>query len=97
MKEIIKISIKDLKPEQDDVFKAQGIPPGKEPSGNVASLFKTAMELFLKSSQPIGIISEISIPEFEVVYDGESLNEKRICPFSVLFNFGNCSFKISTL
>ena len=34
MREIIKISIKDLKPEQDDVFKAQGIPPGKEPSEN---------------------------------------------------------------
>jgi hypothetical protein len=77
MREIIEISVNDVKPDRDDVLKTQGIPPGNEPSEKVEALFAKATDLFLEFSQPVGIISDISIPEFEVVYHGEGLNEKR--------------------
>lgn len=77
MKEIIEISVNDVKPDRDDVLKTQGIPPGNEPPEKVQKLFKRAMDLFLEFAQPMGIISNISIPEFEAVYYGEGLNEKR--------------------
>jgi len=76
-REIIEIRVNDVKPDRDDVLKTQGIPPGKKPSENLEPLFKRAMELFLELSHPLCIISEISIPEFEVVYNGEGSNEKR--------------------
>ena len=77
MREIIELSINDVKPERDAVLENQSISPGKELPERVKSLFKMAQELFLEYSQPIGIISEISISAFEVVYYGEGLNEER--------------------
>jgi hypothetical protein len=77
MRHIIKISIDDVKPNRNDILKAQGMPPGKEPSPNVAPLLNQAMEFFMQFSQPISVISEISIPEFQTVYNGEGLNERR--------------------
>lgn len=77
MRKIIEISIDDVKPGEDDVLKVQGISSDKETSHNVKRLLKRAIELFLKSAHPIGVISEISIAEFEFVYVGEGLNEKE--------------------
>lgn len=76
MKEIVEISVNDVKPDREDVLKTQGIPLVNEPPEKVQKLFKRAMDLFLEFAQPIGIISDISIPEFEAVYYGEGLNEK---------------------
>ncbi|TET61757.1 MAG: hypothetical protein E3J47_04695 [Candidatus Stahlbacteria bacterium] len=76
MREIINISINDIKPARDDVLKTQGVPAGSKLSGNVKTLFKKAMALFIECVHPVGIISEISIPEFNIVYAGEGLNEK---------------------
>lgn len=77
MREIIEISVNDVEPDSDEVLKMQGVSPGKKPSENLERVLEEARELFLELSRPIGIISEISIPEFEVVYRGEGLNEKR--------------------
>jgi len=77
MREIIEIPANDIKPCREDVLKIQGIPPGKKPPEKVQTLFTKAMDLSLMFSQPRGIISDISIPEFEAVYHGEGLNEKR--------------------
>lgn len=77
MREIIEISIDDVRPDRDDVLKAQGIPPGRASSENITTLLRRTTELFLESCEPAGIISEISIPEFEIIYPGEGLNEKE--------------------
>ncbi len=84
MREIIQISIDAIEPDIDDVLSMQGIPSGRKPSDNTLTLFQKSMELFRTYAQPIGIISEISIPEFEVVYTGEALNEKRT-PLDAIF------------
>ncbi len=75
MRDIIKIAAHEAQPDKDDVLEIQGIPAGKGTAENVAMLYETAMELFFECAQPVGIISNISISEFEVVYKGESLNE----------------------
>jgi hypothetical protein len=75
MREILKIPASDVKPDKDDVLKAQGIPSGSKQPEEVGTLFSQAMDLFLALSQPVGLVSEISIPEFEIVYHGEGLNE----------------------
>jgi len=77
MKKIIEISVEDSKPETNEVLKTQGIPSGQELPEKVKCLFKKAMRLFSEFSQPVGIISDISIPEFEAVYRGEGLNENE--------------------
>lgn len=77
MREIIEIPIDDAKPERFDVLKTQGIPFGNDLPEKVKTLLKRAIDLFLEFSQPTGIVSDISIPEFGSVYHGEGLNEKK--------------------
>jgi hypothetical protein len=84
MREIQKIPASEIKPDKDDVLKAQGIPSGNEQPKEVETLFSKAMDLFLVFSQPVGLVSEISIPEFEIVYHGEGLNEKET-PLNTIF------------
>lgn len=84
MREIIKISVADTEPDRDEVLGLQGIPNDKKPSQNVVQIFEKSMELYRTCAQPMGIISEISIPAFEVVYAGEALNEERT-PLDAIF------------
>lgn len=84
MREILKIPASDVKPDKDDVLKAQGIPSGSEPPEEVKTLFSRAVDLFLAFSQLVGLVSEISILEFETVYHGEGLNEKET-PLNTIF------------
>ena len=77
MREILKIPADDLKPNRDDVLKALGIPSGGKLPEKAETFLSRAMDLFLELSQPVGVISEISILEFETVYHGEGLNEKN--------------------
>lgn len=76
MREIIHFSIKDIKTDADAVLKNQGISPRTEPLEKINALLNIAIDLFYELSAPVGIISEISIPEFEVIYCGEGQNEK---------------------
>lgn len=77
MRKIIEIPVNDVTPNRDEVMKTQWGNPAKEPSEILGRFLDRAMELFIEFSDPIGVISEISIPEFEVVYQGEGLNEEK--------------------
>ncbi len=84
MREVIEIPVDEVKPCRDDVLRTQGIPAGKEPIEHVETLFRNAIQLFLRFSRPVGVIVEISIPEFEIVYRGEGLNEEET-PLNEIF------------
>jgi hypothetical protein len=77
MREIIEISVNDARPEEGDVLRLQGIPPGKRPPKEADKLFQGAVDVFLGLCRPRGIISELSTSEFAEIYRGEGLNEKR--------------------
>ncbi|NIN00198.1 MAG: hypothetical protein GTO24_19615 [candidate division Zixibacteria bacterium] len=76
MRTIIEIPADEVKAESEDVLRLQSIPPEKEPSEEMKMLLLKTVDLFLKFSRPKGIISDISIPEFAIVYNGEGRNEK---------------------
>jgi len=77
MRKRFEISVEDIEPQMDEVLKTQGIPSDKSPPEKVKSLFQESKDIFLKYSEPVGIISDISVFEFETVYRGEGLNEKE--------------------
>ncbi|MGB2805096.1 MAG: vitamin B12 dependent-methionine synthase activation domain-containing protein [Candidatus Zixiibacteriota bacterium] len=76
MREIIEIRVDQIKPDQDSVLETQGIPPGAGLTEEVNALLEKAMDLFLEFSIPRAVISDISILEFEDVYEGQGSNEK---------------------
>lgn len=75
MREIIKFPREKLKPAMEAVLKSQGIPRNVKPQGRIAKMAGDAVEMFMKLCEPIGVISEITIPEFGEVYAGEGQNE----------------------
>jgi hypothetical protein len=75
-KEIIDYSLVDIDPERTAIFEFQGINPGIEPSAMVSKLYYRAVEIFMQTAAPKGIIRGISSREFAVVYMGEGQNEK---------------------
>jgi hypothetical protein len=77
MRKRFDISVEDIEPEMDEVLKTQGMPSGKNPPKKIKSLFQESKDIFLKYAEPVGIISDISVFEFETVYRGEGLNEKK--------------------
>ena len=77
MREIIRIPADCIRPSKKAVLEHQGISSGKKISENTAAIFNRAIELFVEYAHPVGIIAQISRPEFEIIYRGEGLNEKR--------------------
>lgn len=97
MREIFEIKVNDIKLDRDAVLKTQGISTDRELSQKVGALFNRAIRLFFEFSHPKGIISEISIPEFEVVYLGEGLNEKRTPLDEIFRKSGNLALFAVTI
>jgi len=77
MRKIIDISIERIKPDPTAVFKNQGIPPTTLPPKQVKALYDSAEDLFLNLAAPVGVMEEISINEFEKIYQGNGMNEKE--------------------
>lgn len=77
IKEVIKVDVKNIKPDRNTVFKNQDIPIDIELPQKVNELYSDAVKIFIESSNPIGIISDITIQKFEEVYFGIGLNEKE--------------------
>lgn len=64
-------------PDGDAVLRYQGIPKGTTISKRIRTLLTQAMDLFAASAQPEGMMSELSIGEFESIFRGEGKNEKE--------------------
>ena len=77
MRQLIEISTDEVRPDRHDVLRTQGILPGKDPSQRIEQLLKEATQLFAELSRPAGVLSAISVSEFEAVYAGEGLNESK--------------------
>jgi hypothetical protein len=74
MKKIIPLdAIRDA-PHRDVVLGRQGIPEGHKVSEQLEGLAAKASALYESLSRPEGIISEISLSEFEEVFSGEGRN-----------------------
>jgi hypothetical protein len=84
VRKILEIAVNEVKPGEDAVLQTQGIPPGAELTEEVKALLQRATDLFLEFSLPRAVIADVSIPEFEAVYQGKGLNETDT-PLDVVF------------
>ena len=75
MTEIVEIPTSDLTPIPEDVLTQQGVPPGTPVRTDIQKICARALELLDETATIVGIVSEISLPEFAVVFEGEGENE----------------------
>ena len=61
-------------PSPDAVLRTQGVPEGHQVSELVADLVEKARQLYESLAQPRGILSNISLAEFQEVYEGAGQN-----------------------
>lgn len=74
-KEIFKIALETITPDEEEVLLTQGIPRGTTPKKNILELYQTACELFQQLAEPIAIMAPISQTQFAQVYQGNHENE----------------------
>jgi hypothetical protein len=75
MNQRVPINFNDIIPSSKDVFKHQGIPESSVIPDHINSLFDDAVDLFKGKVKPVSIIKEITVKEFDIIYEGERMNE----------------------
>ncbi len=75
MTRIISLEAIELAPTRDTVLRTQGIPEGHQVSDQVEGLVEKAISLYESLTQPMGLIAEISLSDFEEIFDGEGRND----------------------
>jgi hypothetical protein len=77
MDQALTFSIGEAAPGKDAVLESQGIPVGRVVSDRVDAIFDAACDLLGRVAAPRGMLAEIPIADFAVVYEGEGRNEPR--------------------
>jgi len=77
MSEIITFPISEALPRRAAVLKLLGVPECAAPTREVEAVFAAAVQAFTQTVRPIGILLEISRPDFQAVYEGEGCNDPR--------------------
>lgn len=75
MREILQFEKYEITPSTDAVLLNQSIPPSGHVPKRIQGLLEQANEIFLSAAQPRGIIADISLHDFAIVYEGEGFNE----------------------
>jgi hypothetical protein len=71
MRTRVTFSVAEVIPDKEAVLEGQG----RSPAERILPLLEQAMEIFTQEVRPIGLLSEIGIPEFEDVFHGEGRND----------------------
>ena len=74
MKGIIPLDSIRVAPHRDVALRRQGVPEGHQVSAQVEGLVEKAISLYESLTEPKGIISGISLSNFEGVFNGEGRN-----------------------
>ena len=72
---ILEFTATDVVPEKRAMLQSLGIPPDVTVAAHIEELYAEGLQLLEETATPVGIVAEISIDEFEKVYDGEGLND----------------------
>lgn len=76
MSQIIKFNISEIIPMREEILREQGVSQGIEIKEKINKLILKVLDVFRANALPVGILSEISIKEFEEVFIGEGENAK---------------------
>lgn len=71
---IIQFNINDIIPNKADVLSHQGIPRNIEISQMIKSIVEKAYKIFVSDAVPVGLLSDISMEQFDTVFKGEGNN-----------------------
>ena len=77
MSVILEFSFREIAPQRQAVLERMGIPAGTEPPGHIGELYLAATELLADSAVPQGVLTEVTVEEFSVVFEGEGRNARR--------------------
>ena len=75
MKGIIPLDSIRVAPHRDVALQRQGVPEGHQLSEMVEGLLEKAISLYESLTEPRGIIADISLSDFEEIFDGEGQND----------------------
>jgi hypothetical protein len=77
MSAILEFSFREIAPQRQAVLERLGIPGGIEPPGHIGELYLAATELLAESAVPQGVLTEVAVEEFAVIFEGEGHNARR--------------------
>jgi hypothetical protein len=69
------IPVERVVPDRALVLAHQGLPETAEVPSHIAELHDAAVELFVRTAHPRGLIAEVTTADFAEVYEGEGMNE----------------------
>lgn len=75
MREVLEYEISDIIPEVPAILRNQGVPKDTEPEQRILKLAEQALNIFVELCQPVGVVMDVLIDEFDEIYHGEGQNE----------------------
>jgi hypothetical protein len=72
---IVRFDHVDIRPGDEAVLRTQGVPIEGTIPERFRALLNESLDLFDRRADPVGVVSELSIEEFGVVFRGEGKNE----------------------
>lgn len=74
MSQTIKFGLNEILPDKDSVLQHQGIPKHVDIRETTHTILSKALDLFAETAEPLGLLRELSIDEFDLVFKGERNN-----------------------
>ncbi|MFC2103326.1 vitamin B12 dependent-methionine synthase activation domain-containing protein [Bacteroidota bacterium] len=88
MNQRIQIDLNDILPASKEVFHHQGIPEDSVVPEHIISLFEDAVTVFKDKAKPVAIIKEVTVKEFNNIFEGEKKNEDQ-APLETIYPHSN--------
>ena len=77
MNQRVPININDIIPASKDVLNHQGIPEDAVIPDHIISIFEDAVNVFKGKANPVAIMKEVTVNEFDNIFEGERKNEDQ--------------------
>jgi hypothetical protein len=74
MRKILELNITDLMPTRDEVLADQGMAGRANLPERIRNLLDSALDIFHQLAEPKGLLQDVSLPEFETIYEGGGMN-----------------------
>jgi hypothetical protein len=74
MRRIIQLDVDDVVPTAAEVLEDQGMAGRTHVPARIHALLDSALELFRQLAEPVGLLEDFPIPDFERIYNGNGMN-----------------------
>jgi len=81
----VQLFVSDIVPQREAVLRNQGFPEGVTVKEKIQELLEEALEIFSHNAKPVGLLSEVSIAEFEEIFRGAGRNAPNM-PLQEIFS-----------